>query len=98
MDQHIVCLYFQSQQQSYMVNRHNRDNPANHVNIDEIGAWQEAPTDDSQNGNDSGDESDEDPHENLCEYEVARRNRIRNNEAMIASLNIRPLSDINDNV
>ena len=91
IDQSIVCLYFQSQQQSYMVNKHNRENPHAPVHIDENGAWQEArthqQTDSTEAGDRCGDESD-DPHEGLCEYEIARHNRIRENEAMLASLGL----------
>ena len=87
IDQSIVCMYFQSQQQSYMVNRYNRENPDAPVNIDGNGAWQEAPTH-------KADVSDDDPHEGLCEYEMARRTRIHENEVMLASLNIPTTSSI----
>jgi len=34
MSQQIVCFYFQSQQRSYMVNKHNVDNPSAPIVID----------------------------------------------------------------
>ena len=95
MDQSIVCLYFQSQQQSYMVNKHNRENPQATVHIDKDGAWQEAPP--CQQTDSTADEcsdGDDDPHEDLCEYEIARRTRIGENEAVLSSLGIPTLSSI----
>jgi hypothetical protein len=85
IDQSIICLYFQSQQQSYMVNKHNREHPESAVQTDPTGDWQEAPI---YNENDP-----DDPHEGLCEYEIERLSRVRENAAMIASLGIRPMSE-----
>ena len=96
IDQSIVAMYFQSQQQSYMVNKHNKQNPETPVNIDEDGAWQEAPICKPQSNEPTlsdGVSDGEDPHEELCEYEIARRTRICQNEAMLASLCIPKLSE-----
>lgn len=96
IDQSIQCHYYQSQQQSYMVNRHNRDNPETPIDIDENGAWQEAPrasASESHTRSESG--SDSDPHEEmLSEYEIARLARIRENQARMAALGVRPVSHI----
>ena len=78
MDQSIICLYYQSQQQSYMVNRYNKANPDTPIVLDESGQWQEAPVYVEEP---AGEEADEDPHEHLSQYEIERRNRIQNNEA-----------------
>ena len=43
IDQSIVCFYFQNQQQSYMVNRHNAQNPSSPIVIDKAGQWVENP-------------------------------------------------------
>ena len=93
IDEATIALYFQSQQQSYMVNKHNRENPESAVHIDATGAWQEAPiyNKDSDEEHTSGEVAD--PHEGLCEYEIERLNRMRENAALAASLGIQPVSE-----
>ena len=81
MDQSIVCLYFQSQQQSYMVNAHNRNNPDSPIVIDKHGQWTEGP---------QVDEHDEaDPHESeTSDYERARLSRVEQNNRMLSQLGL----------
>ena len=93
IDQSIIALYFQSQQQSYMVNKHNRDNPESAVHIDATGEWQEAPIYNEDSDKQTLSDDPPDPHEGLCEYEIERLSRMRQNAAMVASLGIRPMSE-----
>ena len=93
IDQSIVAMYFQSQQQSYMVNKHNRENPESAVHIDATGAWQEAPVDNKDSDEENTSDEVADPHEGLCEYEIERLNRMRENAALAASLEIQPVSE-----
>ena len=79
MDQSIMAMYYQSQQQSYMVNKFNKENPDNPHNprLDENGQWLEAPPYAPSEASDS--EDSDDPH--LCPYEIERHIRIKRNEA-----------------
>ena len=67
------------------MNKHNRENPEPAVHIDATGTWQEAPiyNKDSDEENTSGEVAD--PHEGLCEYEIERLNRMRENPLAMAA-------------
>lgn len=79
MDQSIMCLYFQSQQQSYMVNSYNKQNPDSPVVLDEEGHWDE---------HHHGDDDASDPHDDLSEYELARASTIERNNEMLRGLGL----------
>ena len=59
MDQSLMAMYYQSQQQSYMVNKFNKENPDCPVVLDDNGQWLEAaPYGGEANASDDSD----DPH------------------------------------
>ena len=88
IDQSIVCLYFQNQQQSYMVNRHNAQNPSSPIVIDKAGQWVENPP----TPEDVSDE-EADPHDNLSAYELERRERIERHDAELRRLDLPELGN-----
>ena len=83
-----------SQQQSYMVNKYNKENPESAIHIDRTGEWQEAPTYNEDSTKESMPDNPVDPHEGLCKYEIQRLNRVRENASVVASLGIKPMSEI----
>ena len=87
MDQSIMCLYFQSQQQSYLVNRHNRQHPQDRVEIDDSGQWQDRPV--CQDSDSEGSEECDPHNTGLSEYERQRQQRVRRNDAMVDALGLR---------
>ena len=86
MDQSIVCLYFQNQQQSYMVNKHHKENPHGSLLISNNDSWT------AKAGQDSPCEPD--LHENLSEYELSRQARVQRNEEVLRDLGIHRVSDM----
>ena len=61
----MCCLYFQNQQQSYMVNRHNAQNPSSPIVIDNARQWvKNLPTPEDVSNEEA------DPHDNLSVYEL----------------------------
>lgn len=106
--QQIVCYYFQRQQRSYFLNTYNRENPSNPIattdfdyNENELNVENQNPHDDaapqSDPLEDPGHQEQEAANEYadaLSEYELARLQRIRENQAVIARLGIRPSSSL----
>ena len=106
--QQIVCYYFQRQQRSYFLNTYNRENPSNPIaaedfdyNENELNVENQNPHDDaapqSDPTEDPGHQEQEAANEHadgLSEYELARLQRIRENQAAIARLGIRPFSSL----
>ena len=81
LDQQIVCLYFQSQQKSYLVNRYNRAHPNNQVEQEEQQQQQQQEDDDDADPLHDADDA-------LSEYEKERRRNIARNLAFLEALGI----------
>ena len=84
MDQCIVCLYFQSQQQSYMVNSYNNSHDDT-VHIDQQGRWAEEHDANAENRPEEEDPCD--PHD-MSEYELERESRIRRHNTVLQDLGL----------
>ena len=91
IDQFISCLYFQKQQQSYVVNHHNArtTNPDERVVIDENGQWDEHGCANATTADSDGSGSDDDHLDGqLSDFELRRLDNMRCNAAELQRLNL----------